>query len=47
MKGGRQTITVTVAFRKSNKNSVVHQASAYWTSKKKTTYFQVVETCAK
>jgi len=30
MTEARQTITATVTFRKYNKNSLEHQASAYW-----------------
>lgn len=47
MKGGRQTIAVTVTFRKCNKNSLVCQATVYWPSRKKEPYSQAVETCAK
>jgi hypothetical protein len=35
MAGARQIITVIITFRKSNKNSLQHQAGTYLSSKKK------------
>jgi len=46
MKGGRQTITVTITIIKCNKNSLECQTTAYWPSRKKP-YFKEVETWAK
>ena len=46
MKGGRQTIAVTITIIKCNKNSLGCQTTSYWPSRKKP-YFQEVETCAK
>jgi len=39
MKGGRQTIAVTITFIKCNKNSLECQTTAYWPSRKKKPLF--------
>jgi len=41
MIGDRQMIIVIITFRKSNENSQVHRAGAYWSNgKKKTPYMR-------
>jgi hypothetical protein len=43
MTGARQTVAVTITFRKSNKNSLERRAGAYRSSSKKSLYLETTE----
>jgi hypothetical protein len=43
MPGARQTVAVTITFRKSNKNSLERRSGAYRSSRKKSLYLETTE----